>query len=54
MPIKYFQNWSGLDLRSLKDVSTGLLAILTFAAELWGKKFSAELWENKIFAAELW
>jgi hypothetical protein len=36
----YFQNWSGRDLRSLKDVFTVLLAILTFAAELW---------ENNIF-----
>jgi hypothetical protein len=39
----YFQNCSGRDLRSLKDVFTVLLAILTFAAELW---------ENIIFAAE--
>jgi hypothetical protein len=38
----YSQNWSG---RDLKDVFTVLLAILTFAAELW---------ENKNFAAELW
>jgi hypothetical protein len=48
----YFQNWSGRerDLRSLKDVFTVLLAILTFAAELWENKFfAAELWENKFF-----
>jgi hypothetical protein len=49
----YSQNWSGRDLRSLKDVFTVLLAILTFAAELWeNKNFAAELWGNKIFAAE--
>jgi hypothetical protein len=49
----YFQNWSGMDLRSLKDVFTVLLAILTFAAELWENKFfAAELCENKFFAAE--
>jgi hypothetical protein len=42
----YFQNWSGRDLRSLKDVFTVLLA--TYAT------FAAELCENKIFAAELW
>jgi hypothetical protein len=46
----YFQNWSGRDLRSLKDVFTVLLAILTFAAELWENKFfAAELWENNNF-----
>jgi hypothetical protein len=44
----YFQNWSGRDLRSLKDVFTVLLAILTFAAELWENIFfAAELWKNK-------